>query len=369
MELCAESADGMAATRAQAQAMEGIVARLEQAIGRHCRVSRNEKLRNKNTGQLREFDVVVRPILPSREYIAVVEVQKRSRKVGVPTLEGWIAKAQGVGANRLVCVSERGFADTAKILAEKHGTFVDLYELTSFKGWPADLPKIDMQLRGAPVWTVGKVAVQGHAKAEESGGRFKRGDVVAGQLPLKEKPFLWEDARSVLGPMELLAIIAHGLHTNFPSVAAPGNTLDLALPGLPGQRLKIFTPHGLHEVSSVHLRVAVTAQSVPVDRVEVLQYRSLRDGKAAGYVVSPIVEAGMPTPFRIDLAVAPPEQGHLTSVVGPFHPRPPGAYPGDEFGVLCVLPPLPVLKANVRVYTSEPPAFEQPPLPIEAARE
>lgn len=359
----------MATTRAQAQAMEGIVARLEQAIGRHCRVSRNERLRNQNTGQLREFDVVVRPVLPAREYIAVVEVQKRSRKVGVPTLEGWITKAQSVGANRLVCVSEQGFAETAKLLAQKHGTFVDLYELSSFTGWPPDLPKIDMQLRSAPIWTIGKVAVQGRAKAEESGGRFKRGDAVSGQIPMKEKPFLWEEARSVLGPMELLAILAHGVHTSFPSVIVAGNTLDFELPSIVGQQLKLFTPHGIHEVSRVNLRVAISARSVPVDRVEVLQYRSLRDGKAAGYVVSPIVETGLPTPFRIDLAVAPPEQGLLTSVVGPFVPQAPKPSPGAECGVLCVLPPLPVLKTNLKVHASEPPAFEQAVPPLDALDE
>lgn len=349
----------MKTTQAQAKVLEGLVAQLEKAVARECQVSTNEKLRSNKTKRLREFDVVVRAKLPSRQFIAVFEVQKRSRMVGEPTLEGWIAKARSVGANRLVCVSSKGFAEPAKDLARHEGSFVDLFELVQHVGWPSELPHIEMQFRGCPIWTLQNSFVQCRIKASESGGNAKPGDVVSGQLS-NEKPFVWETGRMMLGPMEFLYMLGSSIQSQFPAAVHGGVTFDFELPELPGQEIKVFTPQGLVEVDYILLRASIEARQFDVDRIEVQQYRNALDGRPIGYVVTPIVEKGVAVPFRYDLAIAPPIGEHVTTLVTP-NEVPPEALrkPGPEFGVFCRTPTAALLRSNVKIWESNPPPFER----------
>lgn len=89
---------------------EQVVAALERALAGHgARIRHDVRLRAIVTGRKRQFDVVVEAGSAERRITTVVEVQKRTGKVDLPTLQAWWAKAESVGAHQLVGVSEAGF--------------------------------------------------------------------------------------------------------------------------------------------------------------------------------------------------------------------------------------------------------------------
>jgi hypothetical protein len=121
------------------QVVEQVVALLERAIGAGAQVRHDVQLRSLSTGQLRQFDVVVEAGQRERRILTVVEVQKRKKRVGVPSVEAWWAKAESVGAHQLVCVSEAGFSSTViREVQAKHGPRVRLVQLRDLEraNWP-----------------------------------------------------------------------------------------------------------------------------------------------------------------------------------------------------------------------------------------
>jgi len=70
-------------------------------------------LRDKDTGRLREHDVVLTYRTHHHEIVVALECKDRSRKVGVPDIEAFKSKCNGTGVNRGVIVSSKGFTKTA----------------------------------------------------------------------------------------------------------------------------------------------------------------------------------------------------------------------------------------------------------------
>jgi hypothetical protein len=62
-------------------------------------------------GNRRQLDVEVIVGTGNRQVRSIVEVQKRSEKVGINIYDGWIAKKERLNAALLICVSEAGFTD------------------------------------------------------------------------------------------------------------------------------------------------------------------------------------------------------------------------------------------------------------------
>lgn len=79
----------------------------------------------------RQCDVVIIAGAPPRQTLTIVEVQKRGRKVDISHFHGWLGKMQEVGANQLICVSERGFPDSVVLAAAQRGSQVKLLTLDS----------------------------------------------------------------------------------------------------------------------------------------------------------------------------------------------------------------------------------------------
>lgn len=78
----------------------------------------------------RQCDVVVSYGKAPRESIAIVEVQKRSRKPDITTFHGWVAKMREVGAQQLICVSQHGYpASIIDEVASRIGPSVKLMTL------------------------------------------------------------------------------------------------------------------------------------------------------------------------------------------------------------------------------------------------
>lgn len=114
--------------------LERLVELLERVLDRSATVEHDVRIPDLNTGTLRQFDVLVRSGGP-RPMLVVVEVQKRGKKVGIDQMEQWVAKARAVGANRLMCVSEAGYTDTAAVdIARKYGPFVLPFTLKEVEG-------------------------------------------------------------------------------------------------------------------------------------------------------------------------------------------------------------------------------------------
>lgn len=107
---------------------ERLVAFLEKTIAPGSIVRHNVKMPvlGSNTRRRRQCDVVVLAGKPPRQTTTIVEVQKRGRKVGISEFHGWLAKMNEIGANQLICVSERGFSRDVVEAAAKHGSQVKL---------------------------------------------------------------------------------------------------------------------------------------------------------------------------------------------------------------------------------------------------
>lgn len=91
------------------------MADLERAIGVQSgfSVSAPHKLRDKDTGRLREFDILVTMKAAHHEVITAIECRDKARKVGVPEVEAFKIKCDKCGVDRGIIVSSGGFRDSA----------------------------------------------------------------------------------------------------------------------------------------------------------------------------------------------------------------------------------------------------------------
>jgi hypothetical protein len=119
--------EGHALTRRKpGKDLEELVKAIEHAIHLHSlpgvkvTVESPKKLRDKDTSRLREFDVVIAYTLAHHKVVLAIECRDRSRKIGVPEVEGFAKKCNACGVNRAVMVSDLGFAGSALEKAEKN---------------------------------------------------------------------------------------------------------------------------------------------------------------------------------------------------------------------------------------------------------
>jgi len=105
---------------------EKIVAIIEQQLDPEANVEQDVKLPviGSPSGAKRQCDIVIRQGRPPRETISIVEAQKRGRKVEINEFSGWLTKRDEVGAQHLICVSEKGYPISVKEKAEKEGPSV-----------------------------------------------------------------------------------------------------------------------------------------------------------------------------------------------------------------------------------------------------
>jgi hypothetical protein len=110
--------------------IERTVAVLEQMLAAGALVQHDQQEPELVTGTLRQCDVTVRYGSPPRSTLAaIVEVQDRNSKVDLPTFEGWCAKREKLGAQRLICVAREGYSEGVEIAAASLGDIVSLMAL------------------------------------------------------------------------------------------------------------------------------------------------------------------------------------------------------------------------------------------------
>ena len=81
-------------------------------------VQGSDELRDRVTGKKREVDVVIRSKIAGHEVILSVEATRAGRKADTPWVEQLVGKHRNLPTSKLVLVSESGFYDPARKLAE-----------------------------------------------------------------------------------------------------------------------------------------------------------------------------------------------------------------------------------------------------------
>lgn len=110
--------------------IQKVVAFLEKSLTPYAVVLHDRRLPNITTGHKRQCDVVIKYGKPPRQMTAIVEVQKRRKKVDPHTLDGWWKKKEAVGAQRLICVSALDYPQSVKdAVAKVYGPSVVLLRL------------------------------------------------------------------------------------------------------------------------------------------------------------------------------------------------------------------------------------------------
>ncbi|HUE73146.1 MAG TPA: hypothetical protein VMP01_19835 [Pirellulaceae bacterium] len=123
----------------QWKTVEKVVALLEKSLAPEARVRHNVKLPCLTTGHDEQCDVVIEMGQEPRVTWTIVEVQKRNERVKPNDFRGWCQKMRDIGANRLICVSEKPFPRSIKDkVAKELGPTVLLVRLEVLQAnqWP-----------------------------------------------------------------------------------------------------------------------------------------------------------------------------------------------------------------------------------------
>ena len=109
---------------------EKFVAMLEQHLDHDAKVEHDVMLPDLNDpDQERQCDIVVTQGKKPRETISIVEVQSRNEKPSIADFDSWCVKMEAVGAQHLICVSEKGFPESVQKKAARKGPSVRLVTL------------------------------------------------------------------------------------------------------------------------------------------------------------------------------------------------------------------------------------------------
>lgn len=154
---------------------EKVVAIIEQYLDQSARVEHdiNLPVLGSNSGRTRQCDVVIWQGIEPRQTISIVEVQKRGTKPDINTFGGWLKKKEEVGAQHLICVSEKGFPRSIVEAAEGHGPSVRLMTLRNLEneGWPFPSAMFNTKLDVTEYKSIDALRVEGHhvIKVKEAG--------------------------------------------------------------------------------------------------------------------------------------------------------------------------------------------------------
>lgn len=105
------------------RSLELLVEKLERqlACDKNVLIESPKKIRDFQTGKLREHDVVLTYNQAHHEFLMAIECKDRSRPVGVPDIEAFDNKCRYTNINQGIIVSSRGFSKTALEKARSMG--------------------------------------------------------------------------------------------------------------------------------------------------------------------------------------------------------------------------------------------------------
>jgi Restriction endonuclease len=120
----------------QGEQLERLIAMLESTLanGPAKIESPSRRLKDRDTGQVREHDVLITWDHGHHEIYTAIECRDRSRPVGVPDIEAFSDKCGATGIHSGVVVSASGFRDSArKKAAARSITCMDISEVQHFE--------------------------------------------------------------------------------------------------------------------------------------------------------------------------------------------------------------------------------------------
>jgi predicted helicase len=113
--------------------LQRLVETLERVINNasNVKIESPKRLTDKDTGRLREHDVVLNFSMQHHDMIVALECRDRSRKVGVPEIEAFKNKCDRTGVHKGVVVSSIGFTNTALLKSKMMG--IDCFVLNEIE--------------------------------------------------------------------------------------------------------------------------------------------------------------------------------------------------------------------------------------------
>jgi len=116
-------------------AFEALIANIQRCVQKRAIIETNKRVKDVDTGKLRQIDMSLRLSDGPTEFFAIIEVRDRSRPVGAPYIEEISGKQRSVRADAAFIVSRSGFAKPALIKAEKYGIRVLTYDEATNADW------------------------------------------------------------------------------------------------------------------------------------------------------------------------------------------------------------------------------------------
>ena len=116
-------------------AFEGLIAWIQQCVHDRAQIEVNKKVRDIDTGKVRQIDIGIRLTDGPTEFFAIVEIRDHKRPIGVSYVEEVSAKRQSVKADAVFLVSRSGFTQTALVKAKKLGIRALTYDQATREDW------------------------------------------------------------------------------------------------------------------------------------------------------------------------------------------------------------------------------------------
>jgi hypothetical protein len=114
---------------------EDLVERLQRVFNPRAKIIRNDHIRGRNSGSLRQIDISIRQQLGIHELLIIVDCKKRGRKADVNDVGVFAELKDDVGAHLAVLVNELGFSGHAKNLAKRREISLLMLRDTHVQGW------------------------------------------------------------------------------------------------------------------------------------------------------------------------------------------------------------------------------------------
>lgn len=117
------------------RSFERLIARIQKCVHERAEIGVNEKLKDIDTGRLRQVDITIRLSDGPTRFLGIVEVRDRSRPIGVRYVEEIFGKQRSVKADAAFLVSKSAFTKTALAKSNQLGIRTLSYEEAQSADW------------------------------------------------------------------------------------------------------------------------------------------------------------------------------------------------------------------------------------------
>ena len=118
---------------------EAIVTRLQRMFAKDGKVTQDEKLAGRNSGQKRQIDIVIRAKVGVEDILIIAECKKWNRRPDVKAIEAFAGVKEDGGAHVGMMISTIGFTKAAHRTAQAKNISLYRHEDTLTEGWPAGI--------------------------------------------------------------------------------------------------------------------------------------------------------------------------------------------------------------------------------------